>query len=219
MALSHAPVLRMWVARRRSFRVSPSPAAITNTKIRVVARHGIDRHRQSIDLGRQATRPCRRSLALSVELVQAAPRITSVERDPPRLRLRTRSCRRLQRERGNGSIVVTSTSTSSNMIGSSARRRATSSSAARWSSPIPRWGLMSAWIAGRPRLRSRIVLAASNLTRSSGLSSSSARRSTAWGDSSASRVRSPSGGLGRPPALPVVPGNQCPRASRAMKPS
>ena len=81
----------------------------------------------------------------------------------------------------------------------------------------PPWRLRSAWIAGRPRCRSRIALAASRRTLSSPLSSSSPSRSTARGDNCANRARRPSGGFGLPPALPLVPGTHRPRSSRAMK--
>ena len=87
-----------------------------------------------------------------------------------------------------GFIVEHSTSASSSMIGSNARRRAVAISAARWSSAMPRWRLMSAWIAGRPRSRSRIVRAASSWMRSSVLFSNRPSFSTARGDSYRSRV-------------------------------
>ena len=53
----HAPcAAKVEVARRRSFRVSPSPAAITNMTIRVLAHRSIDRCRQFFDLGRRERR-------------------------------------------------------------------------------------------------------------------------------------------------------------------
>ena len=105
------------------------------------------------------------------------------------------------------------------MIGSNARRRAVAISAARWSSAMPRWRLMSAWIAGRHRSRSRIVRAASSWMRSSVLFSNWPNFSTARGDSSRSRVLTTSGTPGRPPGLALRPGNQCPWLVRsAMMP-
>src|SRR5262245_14950470 len=61
-----------------------------------------------------------------------------------------------------------------------------------------------------------MVLAASNRTRSSPLSSSSPSRSTARGDNSANRVLRPSGGFGRPPGLPLGPGTNRPRSCTPM---
>ena len=62
-------------------------------------------------------------------------------------------------------------------------------------------------------------LRASSWMRSSALSSSSPRRSTARGDSSRSVALITSGTPGLPPGLALRPGSQCPRSSRStMKP-